>query len=332
MDLTIIIVNYNSARLTAECLESILRSGSKITYEIIVVDNASRSDDIAFLSSRFPFVQYLQAGYNSGFARANNAGIKKSIGNSVLLLNPDTIVNPGAIDYCYSQLMHSHAAAFGVQLLNEDGSPQMSGWHFRFLGMGVFIKLPYCKRIFDLIRRRPPLLAISKEEKFKKVDFINGAFLMVKRAAINSVGMLDEEFFLYSEEAEWCHRLNRFGPLYVVSEASVVHKQGEVANSAFDSQGKGYFNLFDKKGLQFMVSEWLRIRKQYGVGIMLLYFLVYLSFSAFFLLLWIADFFISFGKPDYRFQQYLAFVSNNFKCIPWIIKMVLSKPTFYKVL
>ncbi|HEY6899144.1 MAG TPA: glycosyltransferase family 2 protein, partial [Puia sp.] len=161
-----------------------------------------------------------------------------------------------------------------------------------------------------------------------EVDWINGAFLMVKKSVLDRSGLLDEDFFLYAEEAEWCSRLKKAGSLCIYSDLHVVHLQGETANQEFGSADKGYYNFYDRKGLQIMLSNFVRIRKQWGRG----WFFVQL----FFYLLDIPIFFIGVlfggGKTGLTFHQLRQYCRNLGAILRLTPTIVRNKPYFYKVL
>jgi GT2 family glycosyltransferase len=119
----------------------------------------------------------------------------------------------------------------------------------------------------------------------REVDWINGAFIMAKKESLEKPGLLDEDFFLYAEEIEWCSRIRKFGKICIYGNLHAIHLQGETANQAFDSSGKGYYNLHDRKGRQILVSNFLRIRKQFGRGWFLFHVLCYFAEIPFFFLL-----------------------------------------------
>ena len=214
--------------------------------------------------------------YNAGFAKANNKGIESSNGDVVLLLNPDILVEDDAISKCFLQFTSSNFVACGVQLLNLDKTPQISGSYFMKGGLNHLLPLPvlgkFLKWLGSQMKVEKP--SIMEAKGLMEVDWINGAFLMVKKEIIKKAGLLDEDFFLYAEEIEWCSRLKKQGRLCIYGDLNIIHLQGEAANQAFDSEGKGYYNLFDKKGRQIMLSNFVRIRKQFGI----LWFLVHLFF------------------------------------------------------
>jgi hypothetical protein len=204
MALSILLVNYRSASLVLDCLARVYEDPAAADFEVVVVDNASGDDSEERIRSAYPRAKWIQMGYNSGFARANNEGIRRSSGEVVLLLNVDTLPEDGAIGKCYHQLLGSGFVAAGVQLLNEDRTPQISGNFFMKGGLNYLLPLPYmgawvkgAARLFRVAKPNVP-----EASGLVEVDWINGAFLMVKRPAIDLAGLMDEDFFLYAEEAE----------------------------------------------------------------------------------------------------------------------------------
>jgi len=268
MLLSIIIVNYKSTQYIVDCLNAATPSFiQRKDVEWIIVDNDSKDDSESILTARFPFISYMQMGYNAGFARANNAGIKAAKGEQVLLLNPDTILVPGTIEQCLERLMRSAHVACGVQLVHADLSPQFSASHFVKGGMNHLLSIPYWGATVKamasfFIKEKPAIIEVGREQL---VDWVSGAFLMVKKTAIDKAGLLDEDFFLYAEEVEWCSRLRKWGTLCVYGDLKMIHLIGTSIQDATNAADNSYTNLSDKKGLQLMVSNHVRIRKQYGV-------------------------------------------------------------------
>ena len=333
MKLSIIIVNYKTPALLLDCLRSVFEYDTTST-EIIVADNDSNDGSEALLQQHFPTVKFIQLGYNSGFARANNAGIKIATGDAILLLNSDTLNIDDAINACFRRLVASPYIAAGVQLLNADGSPQISGNYVMKGGLNYLLPLPYLGRVlraiaFSLKMQKPN---VPEATGLVEVDWINGAFLMVKRAAIDKAGLLDEDFFLFSEESEWCSRLKTTGPLCIYGDLHVTHLQGESSGAAFNSSGKGYFNLFDKKGLQIMLSIFVRLRKQFGIAWFSLVLCVYLFEIIFFLPCMLLENLIRQSRSAYAFQQWLAYTRNVFRILGFVPRIIANKPFFYKVL
>ena len=333
MRLSVIIVNYKTPQLVCDCIDS-LKLFNTAGTEIIVADNDSDDGIEQMLHNKYPDVVFLRMGYNAGFARANNAAIRIAKGEQLLLLNSDTVNIDDAVNRCEELLRQSVYCAAGVQLLNPDHTPQVSGSFAMKGGLNYLLPLPFTgiflKTIAGLMKVKKP--SIEKAAAVTEVDWINGAFLMVKKAAVETAGLLDEDFFLYAEEAEWCSRLKKTGGLCIFGELNVLHLQGESANTAFGSSGKGYFNLFDKKGLQIMLSNFVRIRKQFGVSWFLFDLLIYIiTVPVFFIGLLISTI-IFLGKTTYSFRQFFGFCRNMLYMIGITPVIVKNRPHFYKVL
>ena len=211
MELSIIIINYKCGQLIIDCIQSIIKQNTSINYEIIVVDNNSNDGSKEIIIDLFPEIKWIEINYNSGFARANNEGIRHSKGDSILLLNPDTIIEDNAIEKCYNSFYKSNSVACGVQLLNVDRTPQISGNYAMKGGLNYLLPLPFIGNILKffatILKVKKPNIPEAKD--VVEVDWINGAFLMVKKQAIDIAGLMDEDFFLYAEEAEWCSRLKK---------------------------------------------------------------------------------------------------------------------------
>ena len=332
MSLSIVIVNYKSASLIGACLRSLYADTAKVPHEVIIVDNDSGDDGEQRILSAFPFVKWIRMGYNSGFARANNEGIRRASGDAVLLLNPDTLPDASAVDTCYTRLRDSADTAAGVQLLNSDGTPQISGMYVMKGGLNYLLPLPY---LGQLIKKAGEWAKVEKPHVPNAtgsvaVDWINGAFLMAKKDAIATAGLLDEDFFLYAEEAEWCSRLKKTGGLVLYGDLRVVHLQGETANQTLGSDGKGYYNLYDRKGRQIMLSNFVRIRKEFGIGWFLLQLLCYIiDIPIFFIGLLLAG--IG-GRPRRSWTQFRQYCANVWLIVGKSPVILRNKPYFYKVI
>lgn len=334
MVLSIIIVNFKTPQLVIDCLSSIFKETPSIQLEIVVVDNASGDESEKIITSAFPNIKWIQMNYNAGFGRANNEGIRVSKGEIVLLLNSDTLNINNAIQNCFNAFKNSAYIACGVQLINPDGTPQISGNYAMKGGLNYLLPLPY---IGNFIKWLGNTLKIKKANLPNttteiEVDWINGAFLMVKKEAIEKAGYLDEDFFLYAEEAEWCSRLRKVGKLCIYGQFNVVHLQGESANETFGSSGKGYYNLYDKKGFQIMLSNFVRIRKEFGVGWLLLQLSIYTITIPVFYILGFLECIFTFRNPLNLLGKASKFAKNVFKVWSFSSRIVKNNPYFYKVL
>lgn len=334
MQLSVIIVNYNAKKFIADCINSALQYVAVESFEWIIVDNDSSDNSKSFLTEKFPFIKWIDMHYNAGFARANNAGMKKAAGDIILLLNPDTIVINDCINKCLQKFVNDDSIACSVQLINPDGSPQITGNYFMKGGLNHLLPLPYLGKILRAIAFlfKAKKTNVQQASSKQKVDWINGAFLMVKKTAIKKAGLIDEDFFLYAEESEWCSRLKIFGDLVVYGDLKIIHFQGEIINEGTNTSGKGYFDLYTKKGLQLIVSNNLRIRKQYGVRWFIFNITIYVFEIPFFFVCSLFNNVIHLRNPFKNLNLVKDYCKNVFKLITLIPKIISGKKFFYKML
>jgi N-acetylglucosaminyl-diphospho-decaprenol L-rhamnosyltransferase len=220
LDASIVIVNWNTAGLLMQCLESIYKTGSHYSLEVIVVDNGSQDDSVALISQHFPSTILLQNEKNLGFARANNQGLSKGSGRYFMLLNSDTIVLPGAIDTLIQTAdSNPQLGAVGPKLLNMDGTIQKSWASFpsflsELVGRNFRIRKPveHCPHAYE-------------------VDWIMGACMLVRSTTVAEVGTLDDTFFFYSEETDWCCRMKEKNwKVWYITNAEIYHLGGGSTN------------------------------------------------------------------------------------------------------
>jgi len=230
--LSIVIVTYNSIGHIDACLESLTRRPSHLDQEIVLVDNASPDGTAAAVRDRWPAVHVIDAGANVGFARGANIGIRRSTGELVLLLNPDTEVRDGALDVLVRVLTtRPDAAVAGPRLLDGRGRPELS-----FGAMiGPLAELRQ-KALVHGSRRGVPLVAGYLDwltSRPREVDWVSGACLLVRRADAEAVGLLDERFFMYAEDVDFCAAVRARGrKVLFTPEADVLHVRGGSAASA----------------------------------------------------------------------------------------------------
>jgi N-acetylglucosaminyl-diphospho-decaprenol L-rhamnosyltransferase len=228
MDLSIIIVNWKSAAYCADCLTSIYASPPGVTFEIVVIDNASYDGCDRMLLQRFPKVKFIQSATNGGFAGANNTAFSHSSGSTVCFLNPDTVIRGTALQTLYYAL-HSivDAGAVGALLLNGDGSLQTS------------CVLPFptiLNQTLDIewVRRRFPRAALfgaaaifTQAKVPQKVEAISGACIMIHRTLFNEIGMFSRDYFMYSEDIDLCRKIEISGQkVYLINAAEIIHFGG----------------------------------------------------------------------------------------------------------
>ncbi len=229
MDLSVIIVNYNVRPFLENALVAIRRALQGIDGEIIVVDNAS-DDGSAEMVARFPDVQLIQNSENIGFSRANNIAIRRSRGNLLLLINPDTVVQEDTLRVMMRFFdTHPDAGLAGCKILNPDGTFQLPCRRSFPTPWVAFTKVFGLSALFPRTRLfgRYNLTYLSPEETYP-VDAVSGSFMMIRRDVVEKIGGLDESFFMYGEDLDWCFRVAQAGyKVYYVHETSIVHFKGE---------------------------------------------------------------------------------------------------------
>jgi len=226
--LSIIIVNWNTRQLLLDCLASLQVHKPAVSLEIIVVDNASTDGSVAAVRNAFPDVQIMVNPANWGFARANNAALQRMRGRYAVLLNSDTVMKEttlqGLTDFMEQ---NPDAGVCGPQLLNADGSHQKSTGKFPRL-VTEFVS----KKIVNLIAPITPdgsgRGTAHHEPNRVPVDFVLGACMMVRKKAIETTGMLDEDYFFLYEEIDWCYRMHQKGwRVYYFPAVSLYHLGGQ---------------------------------------------------------------------------------------------------------
>lgn len=331
--LSIVIVNFFRPDLLNACLDSVYQYTTGLPFEVIVSSNGCTEEDKQALLQKFPKVNWIDTGYNAGFARANNMGLRNAKGAMFLLLNPDTIAFDNSIQLCYERLQNSTYAAAGVQLVNQDKIPQISGSHFVKGGLNHLLPIPYygdfIRWLGYALKTKPT--SVEQAKAVEEVDWISGAFLMVKKSVTAQVGLLDEDFFLYAEEVEWCSRLKKAGSLCIYGDLHIIHLEGATIDNYSKAKETGYYNLYDKKGLQLMVSNHVRVRKQYGAGWFLFLLLNYTFGVVVFAIAGTLHPLVTLKSPVRQWKRMGAFAKNVFtlwKLAPTIIR---NRPHFYKM-
>lgn len=334
MDVSVVLINYKTPDFTIQCIQSIIDFTTKIEYEIIVIDNDSKDDSQQKIKARFPNIIYIESNENVGFSRANNMGIKIARGNYVLILNNDTIFIEDILPSLV-QIMETkkNIAASCVQLYYEDKTKQLSGSNFVIGGFNMLLTLPYMKELTSWmagimkVKKPHPSQATGIEE----VDWISGAFMFVRTENIKKSGDFDEDFFLFSEEVEWCFRLKKTGSIVICPELSIIHIGGKTMTSVLQANETNYFPLWEKKGLQLMLSHLLRIKKQYSGALMLMHFFIYVFEIFVFFFGILIDTIFYFNNRKQTIKQAAEYSINVFRLIKFIPAILFNKHQLYKV-
>ncbi|MCX5694944.1 MAG: glycosyltransferase family 2 protein [Candidatus Omnitrophica bacterium] len=254
-DLSIIIVNYNTTELTENCINSVILNTHGIEYEIILVDNSSKDGSCAYLKEVFPNIQIIANSGNLGFAKANNQGIRLAKGRNILLLNSDTIV----LDDCLKKVLEfaetrHDVGVVGCKILNKDGSLQYSCYHSPgFLSELVFFTKDIIKGFWDPIAYYK-YMKYWNHNSIKVVDCISGCFMMIKKEVFSQVEHLDEKYFMYYEDSDFCRRVKDSGlKVLYYPNSQIIHLQGLSGDKTSFSTLKQCFD-----------SAYFFINKHYG--------------------------------------------------------------------
>ena len=237
--LDIIIVSYNTRAYLEACLRSLHEPSPQVDHQITVVDNASVDGSIDAVRSGWPAVRVIDAGDNIGYARANNLAIRQTNGRLVLLLNSDTVVPSGAVDRLVGLLDGADdVVAAGPRLVDALERPELSFGPM----IGPFTELIQKCKGASLVRQTP-IVASWVEQSLNRrgyPDWISGACLLVRRRSAEAVGLLDERFFLYGEDVDFCAALRQHGQLLFAPEVEVVHHGGRSGATAPDDTRAHY--------------------------------------------------------------------------------------------
>jgi GT2 family glycosyltransferase len=268
LELAIVIVNYNTRRLLGECLTSVYDSQGGFSYEVWVVDNASTDGSADMVAAQFPQTHLVRSEVNGGWPYANNLGLRmildleRQIPRYAVLLNPDTMLPPTALaDMLTFMEQHPEAGAAGPRLVRASGELDLACRRSFPTPMSSFC------RIFGLSRLLPrsPLLArynltYLDPDETVEVDSVAGSFMMVRREAIEEVGLLDENFFMYGDDLDWACRMKAAGwRVYYNADVTVLHYKGEASKTSRKAHYEFYraMHLFHEKHYRATTSPLL---------------------------------------------------------------------------
>ncbi|MGA9117270.1 MAG: glycosyltransferase, partial [Bacteroidota bacterium] len=230
MDVSVIIVNYNVRQFLEKALNSLHRALEGLEAEVLVVDNASDDGSVEMLREKFPRVTLIANSSNAGFARANNQALKRARGRHLLLLNPDTVVQEDTVRVMLEFFArHPDAGLAGCMVLNPDGSFQLACRRSFPSPWVAFTRIAGLSALFPRSRLfgRYNLTYLDPGATYE-VDAVSGSFMMISRSAYEKVGGLDETFFMYGEDLDWCYRIRQAGlKVYYVHATRIVHFKGE---------------------------------------------------------------------------------------------------------
>lgn len=261
-DLTVSIVNTNNCALVRECLRSLYAQTCEITLQVLVVDNASTDGSAAMVKQVFPQVGLIQNTERRGFGWSHNRALEQGTGRYLMILNEDTTLTPQCFDTLVHFMdAHSDAGACGPRLLNPDGSLQRTANRFPTLAFGIMEALSLNRLFPNNPVHRHNVYAEWDRSTVRAVDAVSGACLLVRRQAIEQVGLLDPNFFIYSEEIDWCLRFARAGwTTYYVPDAQLIHYGGQSTAKRQSARQVATFHQI------YWNSFFYYYRKHYGRG------------------------------------------------------------------
>ena len=254
IDLSVVILSWNVRDLLQQCLASLTTHHCPLSTEIIVVDNASSDNSVEMVRAEFPQVKLVVNATNRGYTGGNNDGMAVATGRYVLILNPDTQVVDDALATLVNYAKaHPEAGVIGPQLLNPDGTVQSSRRRFPTCATALF-ESTWLQSIAPRRVLRDYTMDDRPDAETQEVDWVVGACLLVPRQVIEQVGVLDEGFFMYSEELDWCRRVKQAGwQVVYLPQAQVVHHMGKSTDQ-----------VVAQRHIYFQTSKVRYFRKHHG--------------------------------------------------------------------
>lgn len=252
IDVSIVIVGWNVRDLLRNCLDSVYKQTNGITFEVIYVDNASQDGSIEMVKEHFPETIIISNTTNKGFVKANNQGFEIAKGRYVLLLNSDTVILDNAIARTVAFAdAHPEAAAAGCRILNPDRTLQpVTCFMFPSI-LNMILSSLYLYKIFPKNKFfGRELMTWWDKNEISEVDVVTGCYMLVRREAMEQVGVLDERYFIYAEETDWCYRFKESGwKVLFTPEAEIIHYGGQTTKKVaakFRLQFSGSILIFMK--------------------------------------------------------------------------------------
>ena len=245
MKLSIVIVNYNVEHFLEQCLHSVYTALEGIDGEVWVVDNNSVDGSLTMLKRKFPQVKLIANKENVGFARANNQAIRQSEGEYVLLLNPDTLVEPDTFSKCLDFMDKTpDAGGLGVKMLNGNGEFLPESKRGLPVPSVAFYKIFGLSKLFPKSKKFGAYhLTYLSPDEINAVDVLSGAFMLMRKSALDKVGLLDEDYFMYGEDIDLSYRITQGGyKNYYFPETRIIHYKGESTKKSSVNYVYAFYN------------------------------------------------------------------------------------------
>lgn len=274
MDLSVIIINFNTENITSECLDSILKNTKNLNYEIIVIDNASNDGSYQKLTqkyAKYKVLSFIKNKNNLGFSKANNIGCANAKGKYLLFLNSDTQIYGNILKEMTDWMRKNKKTAVATcALKNKDGSLQGSGGYFPtllkvFSWMFFIEDIPFLDKLikpFHPVHAKSPFYkGLNQFKKIRNQDWVTGAFFLTKKDVFEKAGRFDEDYFMYTEEVDLCYRIKQLGfNVMYLPEWEIVHLGGASSTKEFPilSEYKGV-KMFYRKNMTNWQYPFLRL-------------------------------------------------------------------------
>jgi len=259
--LSVIILNYKTKGLLKQCIKGIQLLNLKINFEIIVVDNHSKDSSVKMMREQFPEVKCIESKKNNGCAAGNNLGIKEARGKYIMILNPDIAIFKGVIEKLISFMENNQDVGIvAPKLINPDGSRQVSCYRFPRFMTPIYRRTPLGKLPSVKKKLRNYLMFDYDFKAVNNVDWVLGAFMLIRSSAIKRVGLMDERFLLYFEDVDWCRQFweNNFRVCYL-NNIEVVHYHQRLS-----AENPGLRGIFSKATRIHIASAFKYFAKYWG--------------------------------------------------------------------
>lgn len=321
IEVSVILVGYHNYELMLACLQTLYDFNKTVQFEVIVADNASNEAGKTLVTKQFPDVVWLDMGYNAGFSRANNQAMMRASGKYFLLLNADTLLTDNTVLFhCLFRLNHQKdVAACSVQQLNRNQEVCHIETHFSFRKQ-FFVVPPALSGLLN---------AFFPQKSFahaNQCEWLSGAFLFVRREAVEQAGLMDEDFFLYAEDVEWCHRLGKAGKLMLYNDLEIVHLENDL--NPYRPKNISFINRFSP---QIQLSNLLWVRKQFGLLSYLTLIFNYLIMIPIFYSWKIVVNLSKFKPPFHQTENQKAFAQKTNVMLRFFWDTVFLRKQFYKI-
>ena len=316
IDVSIIVVAWNVRELLHNCLKSVYGQTKGINFEVIYVDNASNDGSVEMVTKEFPEVRVIKNTENEGFIKANNQGIKIAKGRYVLLLNSDTVVLDNAIAKTVTFAdAHPQTAVVGCRILNQDGTLQRSCFMSHSI-LNFFLSATCLHKIFPMSR------FFGREwmtwwdfNDVREVEVIKGCYALVQKEAIEQVGFMDDLYFVYGDDTDWCYRFRKNGwKILFTPDAKIIHYGGQTTKQM---TSQFLFQLFGSK-LIFMKLHRNRFKFPLACFLVALFFFLRAPY-------WLATGILHEKERKKSFQTAKTYLFGSFYCLTDWKKLLMNK-------